>query len=94
MVRVEFSAHSLQQARRRGISPVTLALLVEHYDRSRKVPGLCRALWVSRRRRQAMVRSGVPAADVDRLAGVRIIVGLRDDTVRTVEHARERRHWV
>jgi hypothetical protein len=27
------------------------------------------------------------------LAGIRIIVGLRDDTVRTVEHTTARRHW-
>ena len=94
VVPVEFSGHALRQARRRGISPATLALLLEHYDRSRKVGGLCRALWVSRKRRQALVYSGVPAADVDRLAGVRIIVGLHDDTVRTVEHTTTRRRWV
>ena len=91
---VEFSTHSLRQARRRGISPFTLSLLVEHYDRSRKVQGRCRARWVSSKRRQALVYSGVPAAEVERLAGIRIIVGMQDDTVRTVEHARQRRHWV
>jgi hypothetical protein len=90
----EFSRHSLVQARRRGISAVTLSLLLSHYDRSRKVPGLCRALWVSRKRRAALIRSGIPPADVDRLAGVRLIVGLQDDTIRTVEHTTTRRHWV
>jgi hypothetical protein len=50
-------------------------------------------LWVSRKRRQALVHSGVPAADVERLAGIRIVVGLRDDTVRTVEHTTARRRW-
>jgi hypothetical protein len=91
---MEFSPHSLLQARRRGISPVTLALLLEHYDRSKKVAGRCRALWVSRRRRQTLVYPGIPAAEVERLVGIRIIVGLEDYTVRTVEHARVRRRWV
>jgi hypothetical protein len=91
---VAFSRHSLRQARRRGISPITLALILEHHDKSRKVGGLCRALWVSPRRRRKLVHSGVPPADVDRLAGIRIIVGVHDDTVRTVEHSTVRRRWV
>lgn len=92
-IAVMFSPHSLQQAQRRGISTRSLSLVLTHHDRSQKVPGLCRALWVSPKRRKSLVQSGVPAADVDRLAGVRLIISLRDDEVVTVEHAIARRHW-
>ncbi|CAN0455126.1 unnamed protein product, partial [Phaeothamnion confervicola] len=90
---VTFCPHALLQARRRGISNFTLRLVITHHDRSQKVPGLCRALWVSPKRRKSLVKSGLPAADVDRLAGVRLIISLRDDAVVTVEHTTARRHW-
>lgn len=93
-ISVTFCPHSLRQARRRGISFDTLNLVLKHHDRSQKVPGLCRALWVSPRRRKSLTKSGIPAAEVERLAGVRLIISLRDDEVVTVEHAIARRHWV
>lgn len=92
-ISVTFCPHALRQARRRGISFDSLDLVLKHHDRSQKLPGLCRALWVSPKRRKSLVKSGVPAAEVDRLAGVRLIICLRDDEVVTVEHALARRHW-
>jgi hypothetical protein len=93
MIEVAFTSHALLQARRRGISFRSLELVLVHHDRSQKVPGLGRALWVSPKRRKSLVKSGLPAAEVDRLAGVRLIVGIRTDAVYTVEHMLARRHW-
>ena len=41
----------------------------------------------------AVIRSGYAAAKVDRARGVRLIIGLRDDVILTVEHAFHRRAW-
>lgn len=92
-IAVDISQHALRQAQRRGISCCSLSLVLAHHDRSRKVPGLGRALWVSPRGRQRLIHAGSPASDIDRLAGVRLIISLRDDTVLTVEHTTARRHW-
>lgn len=92
-IAVMFTPHALLQAQRRGISTRSLDLVLTLHDRSQKVPGLGRALWVSPKRRRSLVKSGMRAAEIDRLAGVRLIVSIRDDVVVTVEHATARRHW-
>lgn len=91
---VHFSRHALLQAQRRGVRAQTLRLVLEHHDRSRKVPGLCRALWISPRRRKALVQSGIAAREVERASGVRLIIHIHDDVVFTVEHTTARRRWI
>ena len=93
IIATSFDPHALEQAQRRAVPRDTLALVLECHDRSRKVAGRARALWISRRGRQALVRAGVPPAVVDRAAGVRLIVCLHSDRVITVEHATARRRW-
>ena len=88
------SAHAQQQAQRRGVARQTLDLVLKHADRSRKLPGRARALWVSPRARQRLISSGLAPSDVDRTRGVRIVVALDDDIVMTVEHMLARRAWV
>ncbi len=87
------SPHAARQAQRRGIGPETLNLVLIHADKSRKLPGNSRACWISRKGRQQLIRSGYAAAKVDRARGVRLIIGLRDDVILTVEHAFHRRAW-
>src|SRR5262249_53559908 len=93
MIQANVSDHALRQSQRRGISRETLALVLLYHDRSRKVPGYARALWIGPRGRAALVRAGLPADLVERSAGVRAIVDLKDDTVLTVEHTCQRRRW-
>jgi hypothetical protein len=93
-IQTQVSDHALRQSQRRGISRETLGLVLLYHDRSRKVPGYARALWIGPRGRTALVRAGLPAAMIDRCAGVRAIVDLRDDIVLTVEHTCKRRRWV
>ena len=93
MIMTRLSNHAEQQAQRRGISARTLELVLSHSDRSQKLPGRARALWVSPRARARLVWLGFAAADVDRTSGVRLIVHTADDVVMTVEHATTRRAW-
>jgi hypothetical protein len=93
-IETKVSEHALRQSQRRGISLETLDLVLTHHDRSRKVPGYARALWIGPQGRKALVRAGLPAALVERCAGVRAIVHLGQDLVLTVEHTCKRRRWV
>jgi hypothetical protein len=93
MIATRLSAHAERQAQRRGIARQTLDLVLRYADRSRKLPGRARAIWVSRRARQQLICSGFASSDVDRTRGVRIIVALDDDVVTTVEHMLARRAW-
>jgi hypothetical protein len=93
MIETRLSAHAERQAQRRGVTPRTLDLVLRHADRSRKLPGKARALWVSRKARSLMICSGFPPSEVDRTRGVRIVVALDDDVVTTVEHMLARRAW-
>lgn len=45
-IATRFTPHALRQAQRRGIHHDTLALVLERHDRSQKVPGRGRALWM------------------------------------------------
>jgi hypothetical protein len=93
MIETRLSAHAERQAQRRGVASQTLDLILNHADRSQKLPGKARALWVSRKARERLVWSGFTASEVDRTRGVRIIVALDDDIVTTVEHMLARRAW-
>lgn len=93
MIDTYLSDHARKQAQRRGIASQTLDLVLYHSDRSRKLPGQARALWISRRGRQRLVQGGFPASQVDRTSGVRMLVSIPDDVILTVEHATRRRHW-
>jgi hypothetical protein len=93
-IATRLSAHAQQQAQRRGVARQTLDLVLKHADRSRKLPGRARALWVSPRARRRLISSGLAPSDVDRTRGVRIVVALDDDIVMTVEHMLARRAWV
>lgn len=93
MIETRLSAHAERQAQRRGIAPQTLDLILRHADRSQKLPGKSRALWVSRRARERLIFSGFMPSEVDRARGVRIVVALDDDVVTTVEHMLARRAW-
>jgi hypothetical protein len=93
MIETRLSAHAERQAQRRGVAPRTLDLILNHHDRSQKLPGKARALWVSRRARERMIWSGIMVTDVDRTRGVRLIVAQDDDIVTTVEHMLARRAW-
>ncbi len=92
-IQTQISEHALRQSQRRGISAETLDLVLLYHDRSRKVPGFGRALWIGRRGRDALIRAGFPVAKVERTAGVRAVVDLSDDKILTVEHSCKRRHW-
>jgi hypothetical protein len=93
MITTELSNHAERQAQRRGVAPHTLDLILNHADKSRKLPGKARALWISRRGRDRLIFSGFAPSEVDRASGVRLIVDLRDDVVTTVEHMLARRAW-
>jgi hypothetical protein len=93
MIATRLSAHAERQAQRRGIARQTLDLVLRYADRSRKLPGRARALWVSRRARGQLICSGFAPADVDRTRGIRLIVAFDDDVVTTVEHMLARRAW-
>jgi hypothetical protein len=93
MIATQLSLHAERQAQRRGIAPQTLDIVLRHADRSRKLPGRARALWVSRKGRQRLISSGFAPSVVDRVRGVRIVVALDDDIVTTVEHMLARRAW-
>jgi hypothetical protein len=93
-IQTQVSEHALRQSQRRGISRETLDLVLTYHDRSRKLPGYARALWIGPRGRKALVQAGLPVAIIERCAGVRAIVDLADDLVLTVEHTCKRRRWV
>jgi len=93
MIATRLSTHAERQAQRRGITMKTLDLVLTHADRSRKLPGKARALWISRKGRDRLVWCGFAASEVARASGVRLVVDLRDDVVVTVEHAIARRAW-
>jgi hypothetical protein len=93
-IETKVSEHALRQSQRRGISRETLDLVLTYHDRSRKLPGYARALWIGPRGRKALIRAGLPVALVERCAGVRAIVHLGQDLVLTVEHTCKRRRWV
>ena len=90
-IETKVSEHALRQSQRRGISRETLDLVLTYHDRSRKVPGYARALWIGPRGRKALIRAGLPVALIERCAGVRAIVHLGEDLVLTVEHSLKRR---
>lgn len=89
----QVSHHAARQAQRRGIASCTISLILECSDRSQKVSGNARALWISRKGRDRLIRSGLPVGEIDRASGVRLIVSIRDDVVITVEHMLARRLW-
>ncbi len=93
MIATRLSIHAERQAQRRGVARQTLDLVLRHADRSRKLPGRARALWVSPRKREHLIGIGLAPSDVDRTRGVRIVVALDDDIVTTVEHMLARRAW-
>jgi len=93
MIETRLSTHAERQAQRRGVAPQTLDLILAHADRSRKLPGKARALWVSRKARERLIYSGFRPSEVDRTRGVRIVIALDDDVVTTVEHMLARRAW-
>jgi hypothetical protein len=88
------SEHALRQSQRRGISREVLDLVLRHSDRSRKVSGYARAIWIGPRGRRALIHAGLRTALVERCSGVRAIVHLADDIVVAVEHTCKRRRWV
>jgi hypothetical protein len=94
MIETRISGHAQRQAQRRGITPRTLDLVLRYADRSRKLPGKARALWISRKARNQLIFSGFASCEVDRTRGVRLVVALGDDVVTTVEHMLARRAWV
>lgn len=87
------SLHAQRQAQRRGIGSRTIDLILIHHDRSRKLPGRCRAIWISRKGRERLTRGGYFPSEIDRIAGIQIIIDLRDDVAVTVEHSVRRRAW-
>ena len=92
-IETKVSEHALRQSQRREISRETLDLVLTYHDRSRKLPGYARALWIGPRGRDALVRAGLPVALIERCAGVRAIVDIGEDLVLTVEHTCKRRRW-
>ena len=93
MIKTYLSPHAARQAQRRGVARSTLDLVLRHADRSRKLPGRARALWLSQRGRRQLIHAGLASSEVDRARGVRLIVALEDDVVVTVEHMLARRQW-
>lgn len=93
MIETRLSLHAERQAQRRGVARRTLDLILAHADRSHKLPGRARALWVSPKARNRLVFSGFSPDEVDRTRGVRIVVAIDEDIVTTVEHMLARRAW-
>jgi Tfp pilus assembly protein PilZ len=93
-IQTTISDHALRQSQRRGISRDVIELIISHNDRSQKVPGRGRAIWISPRGRDALIRAGLRVALVERSAGVRLVVHIEDDVVLTAEHCCKRRRWV
>jgi hypothetical protein len=93
MIETRLSTHAERQAQRRGVAPQTLDLILRYADRSQKLPGKARALWVSRKARARLICTGFPPSEVDRTRGVRIVIALDEDIVTTVEHMLARRAW-
>ena len=93
MIEKRLSMHAERQAQRRGIARNTLGLILRHADRSRKLPGKARALWVSPKARDRLIWSGLPTNEVERTRGVRLVVALEGYVVVTVEHMLRRRAW-
>ena len=96
MIATQLSHHAERQAQRRGVARKTLDLILGHNDRSQKIWGNARILWISRQGREQLVRQGIAARDVSRTSGVMLILHLADDVVMSVQHAdgrRRRRHW-
>jgi hypothetical protein len=82
--------HARRQAQRRGITLRTLELVLI-LGTSRKLRAKARAAWISSKSRRHLIRAGFAPAEIDRCAGVRLIIV--DDAVVTVEHTLKRRHW-
>ena len=93
MINTRLSNHAERQAQRRGVTPQTLDLILTHADKSRKLPGKARALWISRKARERLTWAGFAPSEVDRASGVRLVVDIQDDVVTTVEHMLARRAW-
>jgi hypothetical protein len=93
MIETRLSPHAERQAQRRGVSTRTLELVLRHADRSQKLPGKARALWVSRKARERLICCGFPPSEIGRTRGIRIVVAIDDDIVKTVEHMLARRAW-
>lgn len=94
MIETHISRHAERQAQRRGITRRTLDLILTYADRSRKLPGRARALWLSRKAREQLICSGFAPSEVDRTRGVRLVIALDEDVVMTIEHMLGRRAWV
>lgn len=88
---VSLSQHPAHQAQRRGISSNTVELVFARADRSRKLRGGARAVWVSRRKRAALTQHGFAPSAVERTGGVRLIVSIEGDAIITIEHMLTRR---
>src|SRR5712691_6195045 len=82
--------HARRQAQRRGITLRTLELVLI-LGKSQKLRTKARAAWISSKIRRRLIRAGFAPAEIDRCAGVRLIIV--DDAVVTVEHTLKRRHW-
>jgi hypothetical protein len=93
MITTTLTPHAARQAQRRGIAPSTLDLVLGYADKSRKLPGMARALWLSRKGRDRLIYSGFAPGEIDRTRGVRLVVNMTDDCVITVEHMLARRAW-
>jgi hypothetical protein len=93
MIATRLSVHASRQAQRRGITFDTIDLILKNADRSQKLAGKARALWISRRGRDRLAHAGLPPSEVDRSNGVRLVLDMRDDVIVTVEHATARRCW-
>ena len=88
---MELPDHAVKRAQQRGISQHTIALIGALADRRVRVAGDAIAISVSARARARWVRRGLPAADLDRLRTVRIIIDPQLAEIKTVEHANRRR---
>ena len=93
MIATHLTNHARRQSQRRGVMPSTLDLVLNHSDKSRKLPGQARAVWISRTGRDRLKWGGFAPADIDRTRGVRLIVNTNEDVVVTVEHMLARRAW-
>jgi hypothetical protein len=93
-IRTDISDHALRQLQRRGITRETLELVLLYHNRSRKVPGYARALWIGPRGRRVLVHAGLPVSVVERMCGRPRNRRLADDLVLSVEHTCKRRRWV
>lgn len=74
------------RAQQRGVRRETLEMVLELADRKVRLPGNAFAVSISSSKAAELVRSGLPAADVERTSNVTVVIAGASGQIITVEH--------